>query len=710
MRAHNKEPGMFRRKSVHHLSGIRPAPAIVQLWALRILVHLIPAQKMAKNISQDFPELLAQGLNLIAADSEAKNPGGIPSLRKQMEQNLEDLEAELAIGELDSDYCAGLEPLVKALGLNDTEAAVLQFASAATLELVLQDAMGLLQSLDKRYAVHLLSVSLGLDAASVKAALGRQGVLARSGILALSSRESFDSARMFELLNDELPLLLVEAETQLEDVLRTVLQTTAEPDLTLQDYPHLQPLLGHATRYLTHSMRSRTQGVNVLLYGPPGTGKTELTKVVAQALGCTLYEVSHCDADGDPATTSERIRALMLAQLCLTQGPNLLLFDEVEEVFQGPATFLERERTAKYKAWLNRQLETNQVPTFWVANSVAHLDPAFARRFDLVMEIPVPPRNLREKIILSQTGQSLNAPTLRVLSEHTQLSPAVVTRAARVALAPARTKAAKAAAHTMLLDLVNQTLKVQGLPLVESPSDNDLFNQYRLQHLNPDVPLDGLVSRLTQHPRGRFCLYGPPGTGKSAFVRWVAQQLNKPLLLRRASDLLSQWVGGNEKNLAQAFEQAKRDDAVLLIDEVDTFLQPRENAVRGWEVSMVNEMLTQMESFNGLLFATTNLMQGMDAAAMRRFDVKVHLRAPTAEQLRNLLGKVTEELKLDAPTLANCQPLAKLGITPGDVAAVVRRQALVPISSLDELLLAIEGEGGFKPGGFKSEVQHPGFQ
>src|SRR3546814_2838928 len=54
-------------------------------------------------------------------------------------------------------------------------------------------------------------------------------------------------------------------------------------------------------------------------------------------------------------------------------------------------------------------------------------------------------------------------------------------------------------------------------------------------------------------------------------------------------------VGMTEQNLAGAFERAQQEDAVLLLDEVDSFLQDRRKARQSWEVTAVNEMLTQME-------------------------------------------------------------------------------------------------------------------
>ena len=61
------------------------------------------------------------------------------------------------------------------------------------------------------------------------------------------------------------------------------------------------------------------------------------------------------------------------------------------------------------------------------------------------------------------------------------------------------------------------------------------------------------------------------------------------------------YVGQTEKNIANAFKEAKNKKAVLVFDEVDSFLQDRSSANRSWEISQVNEMLVGMESFNGVL-------------------------------------------------------------------------------------------------------------
>jgi SpoVK/Ycf46/Vps4 family AAA+-type ATPase len=112
---------------------------------------------------------------------------------------------------------------------------------------------------------------------------------------------------------------------------------------------------------------------------------------------------------------------------------------------------------------------------------------------------------------------------------------------------------------------------------------------------------------------------------------------------------------------------------------------------------MVNEMLTQMESFQGMLFATTNLMQGMDAAAMRRFDMKINLRPPRGDQLHALLTHVSAQLGIDVLPIERCSRLSSLGITPGDVAAVTRRCEFSPVTTSEQLNQALEAEANFKP-------------
>lgn len=173
-----------------------------------------------------------------------------------------------------------------------------------------------------------------------------------------------------------------------------------------------------------------------------------------------------------------------------------------------------------------------------------------------------------------------------------------------------------------LVQLIGNTLEAQGhgRPLSQKPNQQGMYDP-ALTDASAD--LEQLAEGLNRARSGRLCLYGPPGTGKTAFALWLAERLEMPLLVRRGSDLLGPYVGQTERNIACAFRTAEQDQALLLIDEIDSFLQAREGASRNWEVSLVNEMLTQMEAYSGVFVASTNLMENLDQAALRRFDFKV---------------------------------------------------------------------------------------
>ena len=126
-------------------------------------------------------------------------------------------------------------------------------------------------------------------------------------------------------------------------------------------------------------------------------------------------------------------------------------------------------------------------------------------------------------------------------------------------------------------------------------------NSYDLSILNCGADLEELANGIEKSKSARICLYGPAGTGKSAFGKYIAKKLNKKLIIKKGSDLLSMFVGGTEENIAQAFREAKNQKAVLVFDEVDSFLADRTTAKVNWEITQVNEMLTQMEEFEGIL-------------------------------------------------------------------------------------------------------------
>ena len=118
-------------------------------------------------------------------------------------------------------------------------------------------------------------------------------------------------------------------------------------------------------------------------------------------------------------------------------------------------------------------------------------------------------------------------------------------------------------------------------------------------------------------------LSGAPGTGKTEFVKYLASQLDAKVVVKMGSDLLDMFVGGTERQIRQAFEQAEAEKAILFLDEIDGMVQRRERAQRNWEVTQVNELLHRMENFKGVMVGATNFSANLDAAILRRFTFKL---------------------------------------------------------------------------------------
>ena len=492
---------------------------------------------------------------------------------------------------------------------------------------------------------------------------------------------------------------ILSSDTDPVSLLRDSVLPAPPAHLVIGDFAHIQQDLSIVRPYLEQVIEDRRQGVNILLHGMPGTGKTQLARILAEEMNQELFEVASESADGKPISGEHRLRAYRAAQSFFGQQSSMVLFDEVEDVFNdGDGIFGGKSTAQKHKAWINRTLENNQVPAFWLSNAIECMDPAFIRRFDMVIELTIPPRKQREKLLHEACEGMLDASAIARIAKSDMLAPAVVTRAARV-VNTISGQIGNVGASDAVERMINNTLKAQGLTPILKNDPNQLPDTYDPVFINGDADLQRIAEGLIGARTGRLCLYGPPGTGKTAYGRWLAEKMEAPLMVRRASDLMSKWLGESEKKIAHAFSQAEQENAVLLIDEIDSFLQDRRIAQASWEVSMVNEMLTQMESFPGVFVASTNLMGGLDQASLRRFDLKVKFDFLKPDQAWELLCRHCIKLKLPYPQIELKSRIVRLmKLTPGDFAAVERQQRFRPLVSATEMVAALEAECALKDG------------
>ena len=143
--------------------------------------------------------------------------------------------------------------------------------------------------------------------------------------------------------------------------------------------------------------------------------------------------------------------------------------------------------------------------------------------------------------------------------------------------------------------------------------------------VNCNTDLKDLTKKLkaSKYTNYGILLYGLPGAGKSYFGQYLAQELNMPVIKKRASDLIDKFVGQTERNIKEAFKEAKQKKAVLILDEADSFLFDRKYAQRDFECASTNELLTQMEDHPYPFIMTTNLKSKLDPASFRRFLFKI---------------------------------------------------------------------------------------
>ncbi|HHS92123.1 MAG TPA: ATP-binding protein, partial [Campylobacterales bacterium] len=507
------------------------------------------------------------------------------------------------------------------------------------------------------------------------------------------SEENYSLGTKLRLINYEFADNMLNLEEEITEMIKDSVRLSEKGSLSISDYSYIKSDLEILMPFLNKALDNKLKGVNILLYGLPGTGKTELSKTIADVLGTKLYEISYADSDGDPIEGEARLRLYKTAQALFFNSRTLLIYDEAEDIFESyEGGFFMMPKQQSDKAWLNKVLENNNVPTIWITNNISSIDNAIIRRFDMSIELPIPSKTQRKEIIKKYSKGILEEQTMEQLSEHESIAPALISSAVKVSEHLPEAQQSKA-----FMQLINNTLKAQGYEEVNANKAAALPSNYSLEFVNTDTNLEELVEGIKNHSSARVCLYGASGTGKSAFAKHIAKSLDKSYVIKSGSSLMSKWVGETEKNIANAFREAMEEEAVLIFDEVDGFLAERGQAKVNWEVTQVNEMLVQMEKFDGIFIATTNLIEHIDQASLRRFDLKLEFKTLKPEQLEKIFISYAKELNIEAPTSLELHEIRSMKkLSPGDFATISRQSKFKKIDSTAEFIKRLKEEQKLK--------------
>jgi AAA+ superfamily predicted ATPase len=365
------------------------------------------------------------------------------------------------------------------------------------------------------------------------------------------------------------------------------------------------------------------------------------------------------------------------------------------------------------KGWLNELLEKPGIRMIWITNSIGGIEGSVLRRFAYSFHFR--PFNRRQRIQLwdnilrkNKCKRLFSQKEVENFAKKYPVNAGIIDLAVKKSLEANHRSRAEFQQAVDLALTAHETLLNYGEKKVNK---DRIEKQYSLEGLNVKGDLtatlkqlkafDGYLRKEDQDKsmNMNLLLYGPPGTGKSELSRFIAEKLDREIICKRVSDIQDKYVGETEKNIKNAFLEAEKEEAILVIDEADSLLFSRDRAVRSWEISFVNEFLTQMERFRGILICTTNRMKDLDQASIRRFNTKLGFDYLLPEGsvifYKKLLAGLIDSM-LDQQSKSVLKRIPNL--TPGDFKTVRDRFSFCPQEELNhELFLdALEEESRIK--------------
>ncbi len=449
---------------------------------------------------------------------------------------------------------------------------------------------------------------------------------------------------------------------------------------------------------------------HIFLYGPPGTGKTTFAACLAKELGVKAWSVVSKD---DDSVSDRRCSLMACIRMAEKTKGSFVLVDEAENILDTEQFSLGRSTggSGSSKAWLTPFLERKGIRIIWISNFVEHIDHAVRRRFTFSIYFPNLSDRDRQRMWRS-TAQRLNCSkklsrkTIERLSSEYPVEAAMIEKALRQSLCLAGpgdfipTIERILTAHLTLENNGHQYKKHTCRPK----------ESFTLKGLTTKDPVENLLKRLrrldtkmrlgtlTGACNATLLFYGPPGTGKTELARYIAKVLDRPCHVKTASSLLSSYVGETESNIAEAFEIAQREEAVLVFDEADSFLANREGAHHSWERTQTNEFLTQLENCRTFCICTCNFRKILDSAAMRRFTFKTQFLYAGPKQIESLYNSILSPLaKEEIPSDLLSELKREKMLTPGDFRSVYAQFSLDEETVMHtELISALKHEEKLK--------------
>lgn len=537
------------------------------------------------------------------------------------------------------------------------------------------------------YPPHVLIADMLKNSYSdVRSALSSDSALIRTGIIEDKTRHS----SLFSVSTLVSDYILGMRKTIIDE---TILETSDKEILPLENF-----IIENKSTTMMTDILKNDGPAHIFLYGKPGTGKTEISRTLSSLSGKKCYRTSLGlnSNDAFSGRQNERLTALIAAQSIAARNGAVLIVDEADNIL-NTRSFFNTQTTEK--GWLNSFMDRTEAKIIWIANNISSIDPSTMRRFTYSLYFPdmsIPERAhvLRYQLEQSRLAGILSDESIELIATKYEVNAGGFTSAVKTAAAccsdiPQQSDELE---NILCEALEKHEILIRGEKRRNGKRIlNQIASQYDPTVLNTDFPLDrieqvvtmyGQSVRLLGESRGdgnvSMLFHGVPGTGKTEYAKYLAKQAGLHFIVKRASDLMNPFVGMTEKLIAAAFAEADRSGAILFIDEADSLFQSRDKASHTWETTQVNEILTQMENFRGILICCTNLVTQFDIAAMRRFSFKVEFKPLNPEMRIALYKKYFISVCGNLTDIDRKRLISLESLTPGDLRTVYRNATIVP--------------------------------